>query len=240
MRAVKSVRSTHRSLRAVQTLSPASLPPAPLLSIYDPTPFSSVEGGDDYASLATKGQLYEYLMAATGLSRKAVKKGLLRDVFGKRRHYASPLEQAFRECFPAVWSFVRWFNRDSHAALLRQLQRVESELVIHRVGHLLQELDCTGCVSLYDAVYCAREDIGMVEQAFREVVGTVGVHLRQCGSGFHSCRTDVGRLSGRVGLSLRSARLADRSAATRRLDRTGLLTGWTDLRPRGSPGTRRY
>ena len=37
-----------------------------------------------YWNLATKGQLYEHLMDKTGLSRAAVKVGLLRDVFGKR------------------------------------------------------------------------------------------------------------------------------------------------------------
>ncbi|MHB0960413.1 MAG: hypothetical protein ACYC0X_31595 [Pirellulaceae bacterium] len=123
------------------------------VSIDDRTPFIRIEGGDHYQKLANGGRLYEHLMARTGMSRAEVKVGLLRDVFGKRGHYPCPLEQAFREDFPGVYQVIRWLNRDNHAALLRDLQRVESDLVIHRVGRRLQELRCTGCISLHDAVF---------------------------------------------------------------------------------------
>jgi hypothetical protein len=116
-------------------------------------------------------------MAKTGMPRGAVKKGLLRDVFGKRGSYSCPLEDAFRASFPGVHQFIRWFNRDDHAALLRELQRVESDLVIHQVGHRLQELRCTGCISLHDAVFCSRRDIGTVEQAFRDEMQAMGIQL---------------------------------------------------------------
>ena len=104
--------------------------------------------------LATTGRLYEHLMAATDICRDRVKTGLLRDVFGKRGHYPSPLESVFRESFPREWAFIRTFNRNDHAALLCKLQNVESDLVIMRVGQRLQELGCTRCISLHDAVFC--------------------------------------------------------------------------------------
>ena len=100
------------------------------------------------------------------------------DVFGRRRWYQSPLADAFRMSFPDVYQFIRRFNQGDHAALLCELQRVESDLVIHRVGRRLQELGCTGCVSLHDAVYCARRDIGTVEQAFRDTMQAMGVHMK--------------------------------------------------------------
>jgi hypothetical protein len=148
------------------------------VSIYDRRGFSPVEGVGHYRALATAGRLYEHLMATTGMPRGAVKKGLLRDVFGKRGSYPCPLEDAFRASFPAVHQFIRWFNRDDHAALLRHLQRVESDLVIDRVGRRLHELRCTGCISLHDAVYCARSDIEIVEQAFRDAVTSMQMQIK--------------------------------------------------------------
>ena len=98
-----------------------------------------LEGYSEYRELATSGRLYEHLMAKTHLPRKDVKVALLRDVFGKRGSYPNAVEQGFRESFPGVWSFVRRFNREDHGALRKELQRVESELVIHRVGERLAE-----------------------------------------------------------------------------------------------------
>ncbi len=151
--------------------------PTPL-SIYDRAPFGPTEGDKLYERLATSGRLYEHLMTLTGMSRAEVKVGLLRDVFGKRGHYSCPLEQVFRDDFAGVQQFIRWFNRDDHAALLRELQRVESDLVIHRVGKRLKELGCTGCVSLHDAVFCALDDINRIEQAFQDECDASGIQLK--------------------------------------------------------------
>jgi hypothetical protein len=59
-------------------------------------------GFSQYEQLATSGRLYEHLMDKTGLSRREVKKGLLRDVFGKNGWYPSALEDAFRRSFPGL------------------------------------------------------------------------------------------------------------------------------------------
>ncbi len=147
------------------------------VSTYDVAIFGPAEGFRAYQQAVTEGDLYELLMAETGLSRKEIKVGLLRDVFGKRGRYPSDIERAFRRRFPRVWTFVRKFNRDDHAALLRELQRVESNLVIHGVGQRLQTLGIRGCVSLHDAVYCSRDDIGLVERAFREQLKALGFQL---------------------------------------------------------------
>ena len=108
-------------------------------------------------------------MDKTGLSRAEVKVGLLRDVFGKRGWYPSRVEDAFRRSFPGVWRFVRRFNYDDHGALLRELQRVESDLVIEQVGSGLAESGSGPCISLHDSVFCRRGDLPG---------GRVGVSLR--------------------------------------------------------------
>jgi len=156
--------------------STAGGPPGVLRSIYDRRGTSPSEGARMYCELAAKGYLYEYLMDETGLTRADVKRGLLRDVFGRRQWYPSLVEDVFRDCFPAVYEFIRDCNRDDHAALLRALQGVESDLVIRRIGARLSELQCP-IVSLHDAVYCARSDIRCVEQAFRDAFEQAGLQL---------------------------------------------------------------
>ena len=135
-------------------------------------------GYSRYQQLATSGRLYEHLMDKTGLSRAEVKVGLLRDVFGKRGWYPSPVEDAFRRSFPGVWGFVRRFNRDDHGALLKELQRVESDLVIGQVGSELAESGSGSFISLHDSVFCRRGDLPVVESAFDRAMDGVGFRLK--------------------------------------------------------------
>jgi hypothetical protein len=135
-------------------------------------------GYSHYKQLATTGRLYEHLMDKTGLSRADVKVGLLRDVFGKRGRYPSRVEDAFRQSFPGVHAFVRRFNRDDHGALLKELQRVESDLVIRRVGGRLSRSGCGPCVSLHDSVFCRRDELPAVEAAFHQELASIGFPLR--------------------------------------------------------------
>ncbi len=167
-----------REERQLPTTAPARGRLPVQVSIYDRRGFSPLGGKLNYESLVTEGRLYEYLMAKTGMTRADIKRALLADVFGRRRWYPSLLEDVFRDCFPEVYRFIRSFNRDDPASLLRALQRVESDLVIHQVGRRLQELKCTGCVSLHDAVFCARRDLGLVERAFSDVFEETGVCLK--------------------------------------------------------------
>ena len=103
---------------------------------------------------------------------------MLRDVFGKRGRYPSVVEEAFRESFPGVWSFVRRFNRKDHGALLKELQRVESELVIHQVGHRLSKAGCGPYVSLHDSVFCRLDDLREVQAAFDRQLEAMEFALR--------------------------------------------------------------
>jgi hypothetical protein len=145
-------------------------------SIYDDRFFPPEDGFSQYQKLATSGRLYEHLMDRTALSRREVKKGLLRDVFGKRGWYPSALEDAFRRSFPGPWRFVRRFNRDDHGALLKQLQRVESDLVIQQVGGRLAGNG--PFISLHDSVFCRRGDLPVVESAFEHVTAAVGFRVK--------------------------------------------------------------
>ena len=117
-------------------------------------------------------------MDKTELSRADVKVGLLRDVFGKRGFYPSVVEHAFRQSFPGIQAFVRQFNRDDHGALLKELQRVESDLVIRQVGGRLSHTGTGPCISLHDSVFCRRDELPMVESAFERQLASVGFSLQ--------------------------------------------------------------
>ena len=117
-------------------------------------------------------------MDRTGLSRADVKLGLLRDVFGKRGSYPSAVERAFRQSFPGVHRLVRQFNRDDHGALLKELQRVESDLVIRQVGGRLSQAGTGPCISLHDSVFCRRDELQTVESAFQRQLASMGFSLQ--------------------------------------------------------------
>jgi hypothetical protein len=82
----------------------------------------------------------------------------------------------FASSFPGVWGFVRKFNRGDHGAILRELQRVESDLVIHQLG---SRLAGNGpFISLHDSVFCRRSDLPVVESAFEHVTAAVGFRVK--------------------------------------------------------------
>lgn len=88
------------------------------------------------------------------------------------------MEQAFRTSFSGVWSLIRRGNRDDSWALLKELQRVDSDLVVGQVCQRLSESDCGRCVSLYDSVVCRREQLGGVQAALHQQFEEMGVGLR--------------------------------------------------------------
>ena len=143
-------------------LSPAPcLPPAPDAALF--------------ADLARSGDLYEQLMSVSGLDRDAVKLRFLVDVLAKRGRYPSAVESAFRKLFPSVYRSIKRTNRDDHGELIRQLQRMESTLVIETVAPRL--VGRIPVVTLHDAIYSRRPDVGTVVDAFGDVFDEIGFSM---------------------------------------------------------------
>ena len=128
-----------------------------------------------FAVLASGGVLYESLMADTNLNRDVVKLAVLRDVLAKRGRYPSVVESAFRDAFPTVLRIIREVNRRDHGELIRLLQRAESWLVVETVAPRL--LGKVRVVTLHDAIYSRRPDVGTVAEAFREVFQGLGFEM---------------------------------------------------------------
>ena len=105
-----------------------------------------------------------------------MKLAFLRDVLAKRGRYPSVVETVVRREWPSVYAFVRAVNRGDHAVLIRQLQRLESWLVIEQVAPRL--VGRVPCIMLHDAIYSRRGCLATVEAAFNEVFDTIGFRLR--------------------------------------------------------------
>ncbi len=120
--------------------------------------------------------LYEHLAEKTGKSRDEVKQRVLADVFAPKRHYPSPVRDAFESDFPSVARYIATRNSRDHGTLIRELQRRESNLVIHTVvPRIIQRFPV---VTLHDAVFCRWTDIAEVEAAFQEVFQEIGFSMR--------------------------------------------------------------
>jgi hypothetical protein len=123
-----------------------------------------ISGIANYVEMACTGVLYNHLARLMGILRDEAKGLLFRDVFGKKGEYPSEMENVFESEFPTVHKFIREFNQHNHGALLRELQRVEADLVIHRVAMSLPK--DYPFFSIHDGVYCQTGNARFFREAF--------------------------------------------------------------------------
>ena len=128
-----------------------------------------------YVGVVSSGQLYELLQAESGLDRATTKRALLRDVFARRGRYPSPTRDAFGYYFPDLLRWIDRFNKHDHGALVRHLQRVESEFMIHLVGRRLAlHADSCSFISLHDGIYTTQECLACAEAAIQSAAAEIG------------------------------------------------------------------
>jgi hypothetical protein len=139
----------------------------------------SVRGVGDYVDMACSGVLYDHLARQLGVVRDVAKKLLFQDVLGKKGNYPSEMTNLFESQFPRVWQFIRDFNRDDHGALLLELQRVESNLVIRQVAMSLPK--DRPYFSIHDGVYCIAGDEQTVRDAFEKSLNGYPIGLSSVG-----------------------------------------------------------
>lgn len=132
----------------------------------------------EFATLASNGGLYERLLAEAGWDssqRDRLKESVMRDILAQRGMYTNDVVEAFKRLFPSVYRAIRDINRDDHGTMIRLLQRVESWLVIETVAPRL--LGRIPIVTLHDAIYCRRRDVGVVAAAFDAVIKEQGFKI---------------------------------------------------------------
>jgi len=151
-----------------------------LCPLMRPTVWPVGGGLEPFCDAVFSGEFYELLASDAGMTVGEVKKPLLRDVFGKRGAYpASPLESAFTSRFPEVRRFIREFNaiHEDHGALLKWLQRIESDFVIGDVGSRLVE-DGGFYLSLHDGIFSKPGGDANVVRAMDDAARDRGYGLR--------------------------------------------------------------
>lgn len=110
-----------------------STPPIPYLGPYGTGLNERQDDVGEFIRLCLEGGIYERLMSLTGLSRSEVKDEFFGVAFGRpwlRAH--TPFGAAFRREFPSCWEGMCRLKADDHAELARQMQMVESYVVIRR------------------------------------------------------------------------------------------------------------
>lgn len=150
-------------------------------SIYEPgnevAKSHSENGRSKFTRLCQEGKFYCYIAEKTGLSRDYVKERVLTDFLAKAKankhgdEYPSEVEDFIRDEFPDEYWEVRATNRDGweHANQIRELQIVESKLVIEGVAQTLrQRSPDLKFLTLHDAIFCPVDRIDEVQSAFDE------------------------------------------------------------------------
>ena len=136
---------------------------------------------DDYCQLVQSGRFYDFMLSqletqsCLSSTRDELKRRFLADVIAKRKandrgaEYPSEIEDCFGRWFPSVYRFIRAVNRDGweHANLIRELQRLESHLVIETVAaDLLSRHPRLFVLTLHDAIFTQPRSIPAVVRAF--------------------------------------------------------------------------
>jgi hypothetical protein len=142
--------------------------------------------------LVQEGDLYNYLLVelqnqGIEMTRDEVKKKLLCDVVAKRKanrfgaEYPSTVEDVFRDLFPTVWAYIREVNCDGwqHKNLIRELQQLESRLVIETVAlDLVTRFPGVFFITLHDSIYTTEPYVECVRQAFQRAFDKTGFPMR--------------------------------------------------------------
>lgn len=126
---------------------------------------------DLYIELVQSGEYNRFMqqqVTSKGIVLRNAKKRNLVDVLAKKGRYDSKFENLFRELFPEVYRFIKEFNQKSPSALIRHLQRMESDFMVNGVASdLLSGHPEMSFLTLHDALYVASSDGPKVDSAFR-------------------------------------------------------------------------
>jgi len=122
-----------------------------------------------------KLDLYNYLMFKIGYnkSRDEFKKFILQNLYGKR-FTSKKLEEIFLLEFPNIYKFILKQKENGHANFARNMQKVESDLVIQTVcKNLYEKYEGISLCTIHDSVICNEEYVKCVkfemELAFEEI-----------------------------------------------------------------------
>lgn len=123
------------------------------------------------------GTLYDRLAEETGYSRDEVKTRFLAVIYGEPRDMYTVVGKAVRRLYPAVFkAVIDLAFKLRHGGLAREMQRVESGVMIRRVaGRVVRERPDLPVLTVHDSVVVPAEEVpyvlGLIDAEWRAEFG---------------------------------------------------------------------
>jgi|LakMenEpi03Aug12_release.lakeMendotaPanAssembly.Ray.scaffolds.fasta_scaffold156583_1 hypothetical protein len=156
-----------------------------------------------YVELTSNGEFYNYIYDVTGKAIPVadIKHKFLTDIFAKKKwvktksgkvvllDYYSKMEQVFQQEFSTVYDYISETNQkdlmngitslDSHSVLIRTLQRIESELVIHDAAvRALDHPSRPFILTLHDAIFCGAGQSELIQELMLQAARDQGYQIK--------------------------------------------------------------
>jgi hypothetical protein len=134
---------------------------------------------DEYMGLCESGELYDNLMDRLDYhrSRKEFKSSLWFPFLYGQHQIKSPLHDLFASDFPNVWNWILSHKKThGYEELSRQMQRVESQLMIETVCcRLMEDHPEIPCVTIHDSIMTTPRHIETVKAVIMDVFRDFGL-----------------------------------------------------------------
>jgi hypothetical protein len=134
---------------------------------------------DEYMRLCESGELYDNLMDRLDYhrSRKEFKSSLWFPFLYGQHQIKSPLHDLFASDFPNVWNWILSHKKThGYEELSRQMQRVESQLMIETVCcRLMEDHPEIPCVTIHDSIMTTPRHIETVKAVIMDVFRDFGL-----------------------------------------------------------------
>lgn len=123
-----------------------------------------------YRELTCQGRFYEYLRDQfDAYERYESRDDFKRTVFAKifysqeNENYIYEERRKFRKLFPRVAEIIKYYKKDDYKNLAIQLQRVEAEIIIHKIIPKLAE-ENIWAITIHDSILTTKKEAERVKQ----------------------------------------------------------------------------
>lgn len=127
-----------------------------------------------YFELTQQGKFYEFLMEQFGIpatGRDKFKKDFFEHIFYSKvkSQLRCSYAKKFKALFPVVHEAILWYKKDSHQNLPIELQKQESQIIIHQVcERIMLEYPEKVIISVHDSIACLERDQEYVYEVMKE------------------------------------------------------------------------
>jgi hypothetical protein len=117
------------------------------------------------------------------LDRDDVKDGFMMHVLAKKGGYHSEFRNIFAERYPTVDAEIRRTNESDYRNLIRELQKLEAEFVLHNVAAGALLLPSKPLVlTLHDCIICGDGETDVIKAEFERGFREIGYRMNlECG-----------------------------------------------------------